>query len=205
MIADFRRETLKMQRYAETTMAQSAKHGLPYWHAGSTIIRNAALVRQGKADTDVIDQMSRDLVIYRSTGAVIGLPYMMSLLAATLGRLERSDEGLSFLDDALAVVEKTEHRTWEAELHRLKGELLWNQGAAGIEVETCFQRAIEVAHQQLARSLGLRAATSLSRLWQAQGKTEAAQQRLAEGYHWFSEGFDTADLQEAKTLLEELS
>lgn len=200
MISDFRRETLKMQKYAEATMAQSAKHGLPYWHAGSAIIRNAALVRQGRADTKAIDQMDHDLAIYRGTGAVIGLPYMMSLLAATLGRLERPDEGLSLLDDALVVVEETEHRTWEAELHRLKGELLWNQGAAEIEVETCFQRAIEIARQQQARSLELRAVTSLSRLWQAQDKTEAAYQRLAEIFHWFSEGFETPDLIEAREL-----
>ena len=111
------------------------------------------------------------------------------------------DEGLSHLDDALAVVDKTGHCTWEAELHRLKGELLWSQGAAEIEVEACFQRAIEVARQQQARSLELRAVISLSRLWLAQDKTESAYQRLAEVYHWFSEGFETLDLIEARDLL----
>jgi predicted ATPase len=200
MILDFRRETLNMQKYAETTMAHSAKHGLPYWHAGSAIIRNAALVRQEKADPNVVDQMRCDLATYRSTGAVIGLPYMMSLLATTLGRFEMPDEGLSLLDDALAVVEETKHRSWEAELHRLKGELLWSRGAAEIEVEACFQWAIEIARQQQARSLELRAVTSLSRLWQARGKTEAAYQRLAEMYHWFSEGFETLDLIGAREL-----
>lgn len=200
MISDFRREMLRMQRYAEAAMAQSTKHGLPYWHAGSAIIRNVALVRQGKADTNVVDQMSHDLAIYRSTGAVIGLPYMMSLLAATLGRLEMPDAGLSLLDEALAVLEKTGHRTWEAELHRLKGELLWSQGAAEIKVEACFQRAIETAHRQQARSLELRAVTSLSQLQQAQDKTEAAYRRLAEMYRWFSEGFETPDLIEAREL-----
>jgi DNA-binding SARP family transcriptional activator len=201
MISDFRRETLKMQKYAETTMAHSAKHGLPYWHAGSTIIRNAALVRQGKADPNVVDQMRCDLAIYRSTGAMIGLPYMMSLLAKTLGRFGMPDEGLSLLDDALAMGDKTGHCTWEAELHRLKGELLWSQGADELEVEACFQRAIEIARRQQARSLELRAVTSLSRLWQAQSKTESAYQRLAEMYHWFSEGFETPDLVEARDLL----
>jgi predicted ATPase len=110
------------------------------------------------------------------------------------------DEGLSLLDDALAVVEETGHCSWEAELHRLKGELLWSQGAAETEVEACFQRAIEIARRQQARSLELRAVTSLSRLWSAQNKTKAAYQRLAEMYHWFSEGFETPDLIEAREL-----
>ena len=116
------------------------------------------------------------------------------------------EEGLKALSEALEVMEKTDERYWKAELYRIKGELLLvrdkNEAA---EAETCFQHAIEVSRRQKAKSLELRAVMSLGRLWHTQGKTVEAQQRLAEIYSWFSEGFDTGDLQEAKILLEELS
>jgi predicted ATPase len=97
---------------------------------------------------------------------------------------------------------------WEAELYRLKGELLLGQEGASrnvVEAEQCFQQALAIARNQQAKSLELRAATSLSRLWQAHGKCTATHTILAETYGWFTEGFDTADLREAKALLDELS
>ena len=112
-------------------------------------------------------------------------------------------------------MEKTGGRLYEAELYRLKGELLLPQGgyrlqAAGSrgktdEAEECFQQAIEIARRQSAKSWELRAATSLARLWQQQSKQREAHQLLSEICNWFTEGFDTKDLQEAKTLLEELT
>ena len=110
------------------------------------------------------------------------------------------------LNEALDMVNKTEERYWEAELHRRKGELLlMKQGEKVGEAEECFQKALHIAHRQQAKSLELRAAMSLSRLWQQEGKQEEAHQLLTEIYDWFTEGFDTADLKEAKVLLEELA
>lgn len=106
--------------------------------------------------------------------------------------------------EALDLVEKTGECMWEAEIYRLKGELLLMQGADESEVGQSFQQAIEVARAQQAKSLELRATVSLSRLWQSQEKQGEARQMLAEIYGWFTEGFDTLDLQEAKALLEEL-
>ena len=110
------------------------------------------------------------------------------------------------LAEALATVDNTEERNWEAELHRLKGELLLMQQGQNVgEAEECFRKAFDTARRQQAKSLELRAAMSLSRLWQQQGKQEEAHQLLGEIYGWFTEGFDTADLKEAKALLEELA
>jgi predicted ATPase len=110
------------------------------------------------------------------------------------------------LVEALAIVEKTEERYWEAELRRRKGELLLiQQGQEAGEAEECFQKALDIALRQQAKSLELRAAMSLSRLWQQQGKQEEARQMLGDIYGWFTEGFDTSDLQEAKALLDELA
>jgi predicted ATPase len=142
---------------------------------------------------------------------------MLYLLAEAVGRLEQPAEGLSLLAEAQAVVAETEHRTFEAELHRLQGELLLKAEGRearrkdeppGVAAEACFQQAIAVAQRQEARSWELRATVSLARLWhsvQSQGKREEARQLLAEIYGWFSEGFDTADLQEARALLDALT
>jgi predicted ATPase len=120
------------------------------------------------------------------------------------------EDGLATLDEALALAERTGERLWQAELYRVRGELLLAQSAAASraadpQAESCFQQAIEVARRQQAKSWELRATTSLARLWQRQGRIEEARQMLAEIYGWFSEGFDSADLMEARTLLEELS
>jgi len=139
--------------------------------------------------------------------------------------VEQAEEGLTALAEALTVADKTGERFYEAELYRLKGELSLqsrqvkaSQDKSGVtspqhlapstqaaaEAEACFHKAIEIARRQRAKSLELRAVMSLSRLWQSQGKKDEARQMLAEIYSWFTEGFDTADLQEAKALLESL-
>jgi predicted ATPase len=151
-------------------------------------------------------------------------PFFLVLLAEAYGKVGQAEEGLSVLAEALAQVDKTEERYWEAELYRLKGQLtllkVQVQGSkfqvtssqsstlssrAEAEAEACFLKAIEVTRHQQAKSLELRATVSLVRLWQRQGKKEDAHQRLADIYGWFTEGFDTKDLQEAKALLDELS
>jgi predicted ATPase len=139
-------------------------------------------------------------------------PYHLALLAKAYGKAEQAEDGLSAVSEALMLVDKTGERFYEAELYLLKGELTLAQSrirslASSVqkEAEECFWKAIEVARQQSAKSWELRAVMSLSCLWQQQGKREEARQMLAEIYGWFTEGFDTKDLQEAKALLEKLS
>jgi predicted ATPase len=128
------------------------------------------------------------------------------LLAEAYEEVGQTEEGLTVLAEALPIVDNTGERNWEAELHRRKGDLLlMQQGQKVGEAEACFRKALDIARRQQAKSLELRAAMSLSRLWQQQGKKEEAHQLLAEIYGWFTEGFDTADLKEAKVLLEELA
>src|SRR5262249_40136270 len=133
------------------------------------------------------------------------LPAFLALLAEAYQIQGRVEEGLTILAEALALVDKNDERWWEAELHRLKGELLQQQVAPDVsQAEVCFQQALAVARPQQAKSLELRAAMSLAHLWQRQGKRAEACELLAPIYHWFTEGFDTADLQEARALLEAL-
>jgi len=136
----------------------------------------------------------------------------VSPVAEAYRKVGQGKEGLTLLAEALAVVDKTGERMWEAELYRLKGELTLAQSsiqsrASSVqeEAEEYFQKAVEIARRQSAKSLELRAVTSLSRLWQQQGKRKEAGPMLAEIYNWFTEGFDTKDLQEAKALLRELA
>ena len=124
------------------------------------------------------------------------------MLAEVSAHLGRTEDGLQALAEAHTLVEQQEERWWEAEVHRLQGVLLLRQtGTLQAEAEAWLQRALDVARRQEAKSLELRAAMSLSRLWQRQGKRDEARALLAPIYGWFTEGFDTADLQEAKALL----
>jgi adenylate cyclase len=126
-------------------------------------------------------------------------------LAEVYGDNGQPAEGLTLLAEAMALVEKGELRHYEAEFYRLKGELLLMQGESLEEIEVSFQQAIKIARQQAAKSLELRAAMSLSQLWQQQGKAQEARQMLAQIYDWFTEGFDTGDLKETRALLERIA
>jgi predicted ATPase len=162
-----------------------------------------------------IAQIRQGIAAFRATGAELYQPYFLALLAEAYEKAEQGEKGLAVLAEALASVDNTEERFYEAELYRLKGELLlasegYRPQAVGCrekteEAEACFSKAIEVARKQQAKSLELRAVMSLARLWQQQGKQQEAHQLLAEIHNWFTEGFDTKDLQEAKRLIEELS
>jgi predicted ATPase len=132
-------------------------------------------------------------------------PQIYASLIEAYGAAGQAEEGLSMVAEALALVEKTGFRFYESELRRLQGELLLNQAAPDSrQAETCLHRALDLARSQQAKSIELRAAMSLSRLWHQHGKKEEACRLLKEIYGWFTEGFDTPDLQEAKALLEEL-
>jgi class 3 adenylate cyclase/predicted ATPase len=205
IVHQFRREAQGVQERAEALIALSTEQGFPHWLAFGTILRGWALSGQGEG-AEGIGQMRQGLVAYRAMGAELTRPYFLSLLAEADGKVGQIEEGLTVLNEALDTVNKTEERNWEAELHRGKGGLLLiQQGQKGGRAEECFWKALDIARRQQAKSLELRAAISLSRLWQQQGKKEEAQQLLTESCSWFTEGFDTADLKEAKILLEELT
>jgi len=139
-------------------------------------------------------------------GAGLGVSYFFAVLAEAYGKAGQAEAGLRLLAEALAHVDHTGERHFEAEVYRIKGELLLQQAIPDTpQAEACFLQALAVAQRQQTKSYELRAAVSLSRLWQRQGKHVEARQLLAEVYGWFTEGFDTVDLQEARALLEELS
>jgi predicted ATPase len=191
---------------AEAVITLATEHGFPQWLAGGTILRGWALAAQGQTEAGIA-QLRQGLAAWRATGAEVVQPYVLGLLAEAYGKSRQAAEGLTVLEEALAMVEKIGQGVYEADLHRLQGELLLIHavGGGGAEAEACFQQALTVARRQQAKSLELRAATSLSRLWQRQGKDTEARELLTPIYGWFTEGFDTADLREARALLEALA
>jgi predicted ATPase/class 3 adenylate cyclase len=204
-VSQLRREAKALQERTEALITLCSERGFPFFLAFGTILRGWAITAQG-AGAEGIAQVHQGLVAYRATGSELHRPYFLSLLAEAYGKVGKPEEGLTVLDEALAIVDNTEERNWEVELHRLKGELLlMKQGQNGDEAEKCFRKALDIARRQQAKSLELRVATSLSRLWQKQGKQKEAHRLLSEVYAWFSEGFDTVDLQVSKALLEELA
>jgi predicted ATPase/class 3 adenylate cyclase len=206
MVHQCRREVGAAQEQAEAVKAISTEQGFTLWASAGAIGEGWALTEQGMEDTGIA-QMQQGLTDWRTTGAEILRPYFLALLAESYVKVEKLDEGLCVLTDALEAVEKRGDRFFEAELYRIKGELLLlrSEAEAKVDVEVCFRRAIEIAQRQCAKSLELRAAVSLSRLWQKQGKKVEARTLLAEIYGWFKEGFDTADLKAANVLLNELA
>jgi TOMM system kinase/cyclase fusion protein len=204
LLHQLRQEGQVAQERAEAAMTLSTEQGFPLWLAIGMILRGGTLAEQGQG-TEGMAQMRQGLAVFQATGVEAGKPYFLALLAKAYGR-GQAEEGLSVLDEALAAVQKTGERWWEAELYRLKGELVLAASAEDYaEAEAYFDHAIDIARRQQAKSLELRAAMSLSRLWQQQGKQAQAYDQLAPIYSWFTEGFDTADLQEAKALLKALS
>jgi predicted ATPase len=204
-----RRERQEAQARAETLITLSREQGFALALAWGIIYRGWALAEQGQVE-EGIAQIRQGLTAYRATGAEVGRPHFLALLAEACGKGGQIEEGLSALTEALGIVHRNGEREYEAELYRLKGELTLQSSVHGLEsrvkeVEECFQKAIEIARHQKAKSLELRAVMSLSHLWQQQGKTAEAHQMLSEVYSWFTEGFDTKDLQEAQALLGELS
>jgi adenylate cyclase len=201
----FRREVRAAQDRAEATIRLAQEQGFPLWMAIGCILRGWALAQQGQAQ-EGIEQIKQGLIAYRATGAEIWRPYWLALLAEAHGALGEPETGLTVLTEILPPGDKRRKLWCEAELQRLKGELLLQHSLdSQAEAETCFAQAMTLAQDQSAKSWELRAATSLARLWQRQGKHNEARQVLGEVYDWFTEGFDTADLQEAKALLEALA
>jgi predicted ATPase len=200
----FRREERATQERAEAAISLTKDQGFPYWMANSSIRRGWALAHQGQAK-EGIEQIHQGLIATQATGAELGRPCCLALLAEAHGTMGQPEAGLTALAEALTLVDKTGERWYEPELYRLKGELLLQQSSDNqAEAESCFHHALDIARSQQAKSLELRAATSLARLWQQQGRRQEAYDLIAPVYNWFTEGFDTADLKDAKALLEVL-
>jgi class 3 adenylate cyclase/predicted ATPase len=200
-----RRDTDAAHEQAEALIALATEQGFALFRAIGGILRGGTRIALGQPG-EQIGQIRRDLAAVRETGSALWEPYFLGLLADVYAEDGQVEAGLATLEEALAAAQATGERMVEAELYRLQGSLLLRQpGTPQAEVETCFQRALDVARRQEAKSLELRAAMSLSRLWHQEGKRQEAHDLLAGVYAWFTEGFDTADLQEAKALLEELA
>jgi predicted ATPase/class 3 adenylate cyclase len=203
-IHQLRREGQLTHQWAEALLTLSREQGFTQRLATGTILWGWALAAQGQT-AEGIAQMRQGLAAFRATGAELARPYYLALLAEAYEEAGQAEEGLTALAEALAAAHTTGERFCEAELARLTGESLLAQSAEHhAAVETWFQQALDIARRQQAKSLELRTAMSLSRLWQRQGKCKEAHDLLAPIFGWFTEGFDTVDLQEAQALLEEL-
>ncbi len=202
----WRGELQLTQEKAEAEIALSNEHGFVRWLAGGMIRRGWALAMRGTPE-EGLAQLNQGVATWPASAGELGLTSILAQQAEVYGRGQRATEGLRAVTEALTLVEKNEERYYEAELHRLRGELLLqSQPPPGTdEVERCFGQALDMARRQQAKLLELRAALSLSRLWQAQGQKEQARELLGTIYSCFSEGFDTRDLQDAKALLRALA
>ncbi len=207
------RQVQAAQESVEAAIVICSKHGFPFFLGIRTVIRGWALAHRGKEE-EGIAQILRGLEIYRTTGSGINEPQLLIPLAEAYGLSGLAVEGLRALEKAVAAVEKTGERRDEAEVHRLKGVLTLRSKASESKVqsqsqsqsraEEQFRKAIEVARRQSSKSWELRATTSLARLLRDTGRHDEARTMLAEIYNWFTEGFDTADLKDAKAPLAEL-
>ncbi len=200
----YRQEGEAAKEWSEAAIALAAEYGISTWGVWAQVHRGVALVEQGSVE-EGITQVGQGLTAWRSPGTELTVTYSLSQLARACGQIGRNEEALSYLAEALTLVQSGPEPFWEAELHRLQGELLEQQAEPDEVVEDCFRRAIKIARRQGAKSLELRATISLCRLWQREGKREELRQKLSDILSWFTEGFGTADLRSARALLEELS
>jgi predicted ATPase len=216
--AQYRRESHAALEQAEELLRLSHEYGFSQFVAHGTVLKGWAWANLGREE-EGLTLMHKGLDALRTTGAELSRPWFQALLAETYGKLGRVESGLEVVTDALALIQKSEEWASAPELYRLQGEYLWRLHAQKPpardtfssspsfveEAEASFLRARALARQHHAKSYELRASTSLARLWRQQGKRAEARRMLAEIYSWFTEGLDTADLQEAKVLLDELS
>jgi DNA-binding SARP family transcriptional activator/predicted ATPase len=202
MLSEMRRDAQALKDFAEESI-QLANEKVPSWTGAGTFGQAVALVMLGQLQ-EGMPQMREAMAAYQARGSHFYLPGRLCSLAEAQAKAGHPEEALTTVTEALAVVEETGERHWEAELHRQRAELLLVLGNDA-DAEISFRKAIEVARRQSAKSWELRAAIGLARLQKRQGRTGKARQGLGEIYGWFSEGFDTPDLQEAKALLGMLS
>jgi predicted ATPase len=219
ILHQLRRDKRLAQEHAEAALAIATEHRLLLYQAVATITRSWAKSEPGQQEE--VEEIRRGLAAYQATGTELLRPHLLGLLAEALHIAGQGNEALLVLDDALALADRNSERYYQAELYRLKGELLvvestgrslFKTTAVGrgvvershlesITAEECFHQSVKIAQQQKARCLELRAATSLARHYQNQGRSEEARILLTRIYSTFTEGFDTSDMLEAKALL----
>jgi class 3 adenylate cyclase/predicted ATPase len=213
LLCQFRRDVPAVRDQADAAITMATAQRFALVRAAGSILRGWAIAVQ-EHNTEGLVQIQQGLDMYRSTGAEFQRPHFLTLMAEASGLLGQPEGGLAALEEAVTLMEQTGERYYKAELHRQRGELLLLREAKNhpaqssrdqYDAETSFQHALDVARQQQAKSLELRAAMSLGHLWQRQGNRAQARALLVEVYDWFTEGFDTADLREAKTLLDTLA
>ena len=191
--------------HADELVALADERGATYWKALGTVERGSVFALTGKG-SDAVQTITSALASLRSTAATLYEPYYLQYLARAYAELGQPDDARRCIGDAIDKVEMSKEKWCEAEVHRIAGEVELKSPAPDPEkAEAYFDRALVVARQQQAKSWELRAAMSLARLWRDQGKVQQARELLAPVYGWFTEGFDTRDLKEAKALLDELA
>jgi predicted ATPase len=202
ILQHMRRQGEPTREHVQASLGLSTEYGFPYLAAIGTVLQGWELTNMAQV-AEGITQMRQGLATLRARGAEILRPSLLALLADACTRDGQIEAGFSVLEEALVTADQHTECFYAAELHRLKGELMLRKRMEA-EAEACFQSALDIAQRQRARLLELRAAMSLVRLWQQQGKRATARELLAPVYGWFTEGLDTADLQEAKALLDAL-
>ena len=198
-----RRESIAAADLAANFLPLTVQHGSAVGKANATMLRGWARTKQGHI-TDGVEDVREGLRLWRQTGSKLDAPYRLGVAADALATAGHLDNAWLLLNEATGTAERLEERWFKAELHRMQGVLLLRGGSSGEDAEVCFQQALTVARAQDARLLELRAASSLARFWRDQGRCADACDLLSLIYEWFTEGFATPDLQEAKMLLDEL-
>jgi tetratricopeptide (TPR) repeat protein len=193
----------EVERAAREVLSLSEEHGFLLWLAWGNVHLGWSIAALGQPQMG-ISLIEKGLSMYRATGAVVSTPWALTILAGVYARAGHTTEAADYLAEAASILDTTEDRYSEAELHRVRGDLMNSIGDESA-AERGYRQALEVANKQSARTFELRAATSLARLWRDQGKLIEAGNLLAPVYGWFTEGFDTPVLQEAKALLDELA
>jgi predicted ATPase len=191
------------QRQADEALALSTEQSFPILVAQGIVFRGSVLTELGQAQ-EGLALLTQGLSMYRATDAVLLTPSMLTRVAEAYARLGQPVEGLNCLAEAAQIIETTNERIWEADVYRVRGNLL-NATGDQASAEQSYCQALMVARRQSAKLFELRAAMRMARLWRDQGKRNEARELLAPVYGWFTEGFDTADLKKSKTLLDELT
>jgi predicted ATPase len=198
-----RRDIAKAQ--ADELVALADEKGAVFWKASGGLVKSWLFVLTGRA-SDAVTSFSSAIAMSRSTGATIFVPLFLSMLGSAFAELQQFDQARRYIGQAMALSEASGERWFDAEIYRTAGEIeLSSSERKGPNAQHYFEQALSVARAQQARSWELRAATSLARFWRGQGRRAEARDLLARVYDWFTEGFDTLDLKEAKALLEELA
>jgi predicted ATPase len=203
-VCQFRREPKSVRQFGRQTFTHCTEHGFRFYAPQGVVLEGWALAAEGQTHKG-IEQVREGLASLRAMGADVRRSYFLGLLAEVSLCAGESEKGLEAVTEGLDLVRTNGERWWQAELHRLRGELLLTHVAKGqTQASSCFERALDISRHQKAKSLELRAAMSLARLWRDEGKRAEARDLLGPIYGWFTEGFDTPDLRDAKALLDEL-